>query len=303
MLANKSYILELKSLKLLKVNHDKNVELEQQNASMEQNEHKHHRQLIRLKKNLNVFIEIYADSIAMHTQDLSGHNYRIGAQARHLALQLGCNPLEGFRIYVAGLLYEAGKLSLPQSLLAQPFDKLTLQQQVSYNVFYQKSSEMLSRVSQLNDVVKIISQIPQPFDVSDKAGSDDLILGSRILAVLIAFDNLLLGRKMATNTSVLHAKKLIEEQTPNQFDPIIVKLFFDMLAVKPCSEDPHLEFAIDVSQVTSNLVLTKDVENTQHGVLLTQGTVLSERFIDQLTKVAKAQQQPMVIFVKSCMVV
>ncbi|NRA60344.1 MAG: response regulator [Psychrobium sp.] len=89
--ANKSYILELKSLKLLKVNHDKNVELEQQNASMEQNEHKHHRQLIRLKKNLNVFIEIYADSIAMHTQDLSGHNYRIGAQARHLALQLGCN--------------------------------------------------------------------------------------------------------------------------------------------------------------------------------------------------------------------
>ncbi|NRA61903.1 MAG: hypothetical protein HRU25_13560 [Psychrobium sp.] len=162
---------------------------------------------------------------------------------------------------------------------------------------------MLSRVSQLNDVVKIISQIPQPFDVSDKAGSDDLILGSRILAVLIAFDNLLLGRKMATNTSVLHAKKLIEEQTPNQFDPIIVKLFFDMLAVKPCSEDPHLEFAIDVSQVTSNLVLTKDVENTQHGVLLTQGTVLSERFIDQLTKVAKAQQQPMVIFVKSCMVV
>ena len=34
--ANKAYVSELKSLKLFKVNHDNNVELELQNASMEQ---------------------------------------------------------------------------------------------------------------------------------------------------------------------------------------------------------------------------------------------------------------------------
>jgi len=293
-----SELKSLKSLKQMKVNHDKNIELELLNSLMEEAELKHHQQVLRLKKNFNVFIEIYADSIALHTQDLSGHNYRIGSQARYLALQLGCNPLEAFRVYVAGLLYETGKLSLPQSLLEQPFDKLSAQQQMSYNLFYEQSCTLLARVGQLNDVVKIIEQIPQPFNRSEQTGSDDLTLGARILAVLIAFDNMVLGRKMANHTSVTQARTLLEQQSPSHFDPLIVKLFFDMLDAKPVSEDPHLEFAIDLSHLGPNLVLTKDIENTQHGVLLTQGTALTERLIEQLHKVSRDQQQPMVLFVK-----
>jgi len=283
---------------MLKVNHDKNIELSQQNAEMELHSHKHQRQLIRLKKNFNVFIEIYADSIAMHTQDNSGHSYRIGAQARYLAAQLGCNPLEGYRVYVAGLLYETGKLSLPQTLLSSPFDQLSPQQQITYNQFYRQSSRMLGRVGQLGDVVKVIDQIAQPFTQQEQTGADDLTLGARILAVIIAFDELILGRKTALRMSVRQAQASIEAQSPSHFDPLIVKLFFDMVQARPLSDDPHLEFAVDLAQLTDKLVLAKDVEDCRHGVLLTKGSVLKSSYVEQLTKVAKDQPQPLLIFVK-----
>jgi len=298
--AEKSYQDEIKSLRLLKVNHIKNVELSQQNASMVADVNKQQRQLLRLKKNFNVFIEIYADSIAMHTQDRTGHNYRVGAQARYLALKIGCDPLTAYQIYVAGLLYETGKLALPQQILAQPYDQLSPHQQTSLNHFFEQSVTMLSKISQLVDVVKIIKHTAQPFNnLTELNNSDEAVpLGSKILAVVIAFDNLVLGRQTKAHISVKRAKQLIEAQGNKTLDQTVVELFLNMMAVLPATDDEFLEFAADLTGLGTDWVLTKDLENSKHGILLTQGTVLKQGYIDKLSKVANEQEQPLLLFIR-----
>jgi len=300
-LAAESYNNELKSRRALKVNQQKNIALSLQNASMEADANKQQRQLLRLKRNFNVFIDIYADSIAMHTQDNSGHNYRIGAQARYLALQMGCSALTAFQIYVAGLLYETGKLALPQSILQQPYELLSPPQQLSFRLFFEQSATMLARVSQLADIVTIIGQIPQPFNDHDQQPSlnEHLSLGARILAVVIAFDNLIIGRQTLIPQTVAQAKQRIEQQANREFDGVVIKMFFDMLDKRPASGDEQLEFAVDLSKIGTDVVLARDVENSQHGILLTQGTMLTDSYIAQLTKLSHEQQRAIVLFIRA----
>ncbi|NRA85569.1 MAG: response regulator, partial [Gammaproteobacteria bacterium] len=147
--ASNQYHNEIKSLKIFKINHQQNSQLSREKASMETQQIKQQQHLKKLKKNFNVFIELYADSIALHTQEGSRHNYRIGAQARYIALQLGCDPLTAYQIYVAGLLYETGKLAVAQMIIEQPYDQLLPQQQHSFDHFNQHSVTMLSTGSPL----------------------------------------------------------------------------------------------------------------------------------------------------------
>jgi len=305
-LADKSHKDHLKSQRLLKVNHIKNVELSQKNASMVADANKKQRQLLRLKKNFNVFIEIYADSIAMHTQDKTGHNYRVGAQARYLAVKMGCDPLTAFQIYVAGLLYETGKLALPQNMLERPYDQLSPLDQTSLNHFYQQSVTMLAKVSQLADVVQIIKSIGQSCDALAKEGNEhpgsepqnNLSLGSKILSVVIAFDNLVLGRQTAQHVTAAGATELIRAQVNKNYDPVVVDYFVEMMELLPTTDDEFLEFAVDLPQIGTDWVLSKDLKNKQHGILLTQGTVLKQSYIDKLTKVAQEQKQPLILFIR-----
>ncbi len=308
-----AYQTELITKKLLRVNKEKNAKLSLLNSSMELEINKSKKKLelistketknfARLKKTFSTFIGIYANSISLHTEEYSHHNYRIAAQSRYIAEQQGCDKLLSYQIYIAGLLYEAGKIALPQKLLREPYDELSHHDQSLFDSFYQTGADLLSEVDELIYVVEIIKHIPEHFDGSglpEHLIGDDIPLGSRIIALVTSFDNIVIGRQQKTPVSVVEAKNRLEKMAGSRFDPKLVSLYLDMLSIIPNSKAANLEFPIDLMQLKEGLTLTQDVTNSYSSVLLTKGTIIEQSHIDKLVKINNQREECLKLFVQS----
>jgi len=309
-----AYMTGMKSKKLLRINKEKSAKLALLNSSMELEINKSKQKLAlvsskeaknfeRLKQTFNTFVGIYANSISLHTQETTRHNYRIASHARYLAEQQKCDRLLCFQIYIAGLLYEAGKFSLPQTLLAQPYEKLTHQEQTQFNCFYTTGAKLLSDVDELSFVVELIKHIPERYNGTgfpEHLSGDEIPLGSRIISLVTGFDDLVIGRQSICPLPVSEAKERLEKLSGSLYDPNLVKEYLDILSEFPSShQDGLLEFPIDLVNLRVGLVLSQDIVNTAQHVLITKGTELSQHHIDKITDIANVHNERFSIFIQS----
>ena len=308
------YLSELSTKKLLRVNKEKNAKLSLLNSSMELEINKSKKKLdlistkeaksfARLKKTFNTFVGIYANSIALHNEEYTQHNYRIASHARYIAEQQDCDKLLSYQIYIAGLLYEAGKIALPQKLLREPYEQLNHQEQTLFDSFYQTGADLLSDVDELSFVVEIIKHIPERYDGSglpEHLIADDIPLGSRILALVTHFDNLVIGRQQIAPVSVTEAKERLAKMAGSRFDPKLQSIYLDMLSALPeHNAAGNLEFPTDLMQLCEGLILTQDIVNSSSSVMLTKGTVIEQSHIDKLIEISGERDEQFSVFIQN----
>ncbi len=308
------YLSEMNTIKLLQINKEKNAKLALLNSSMELEINKSKQKLAlvsskevknfaRLKKTFNTFINIYANSIALHSEECSQHNYRIANHSRYIAEQQGCDKLLSYQIYIAGLLYEAGKLGLPQTLLRQPYEDLNHQEQSLFDNHYQIGADLLAEVDELTYVVEIIKHIPELYNGSglpDHLSGNEIPLGSRIIAIVSYFDNLVIGRQTNTFVSVTEAKKRLEKLCESRFDTELVTIYLAMLTeFSGGSKAGKLEFPVDLMKLREGLILAHDITNNSSGTLLTKGTVIEKNHIDRLITISNEREEQLNIFIES----
>ncbi len=306
------YLNERKTKHLLKVNLAKNAELSLINSSLELETNKNQQklQLIstreansfgRLKKTFSTFIDIYAETICLHNQDVSRHNFRVAAHARLIAEMHSCDKLTTFQIYIAGLLYETGKLSLEQTLLNKPIDTLTQQEKNLYSAFYQKSYELLNRVDELSFVAEIIKNIPANYNGTtspEHLTADEIPLGSRIIAIVSMYDNLVNGRQSQVKTSTVEAKHRIKELAKTMFDPSLVNHYLTILEKRPSSSEGKVDYLLNCSDLQEGMMLTRDIVNTDKKPMLTKGTSIEQHHIDRLLDIEKSQGEFFLVYAR-----
>jgi len=311
--AYSTYLSERKKTSLLKSNLEKNAKLSLINSSLELEINKNKQKLelvssreaksfVRLKKTFSTFFDIYASTIALHTQDLTGHSFRVANHARLLAENLGCDNLTAYQIYIAGLLYETGKIALPQSLLSKPLGLLTRIERDEYDVFYQKSSEMLSPVAELHYVADIIRHIPEHYNGRgnpEHLAGEEIPLGSRIISAISAFDDFIIGRQTQIRLPIAEAKNRVKSQSSYIFDPEVLKKYFDILQSKPKASEGEIEYPADLTDLIVGSVTTHDIKNTNDNILLTKGMVIEQQHIDKLAKLQLNNEIVSPFFIKA----
>jgi response regulator RpfG family c-di-GMP phosphodiesterase len=301
---------EKKTQQLLKVNLAKNAELSLINSSLELETNQNQKKLqqissreansfVRLKKTFSTFIDIYAETIRLHTKDNTGHNLRVACHARLIAEQHVCSKLTIFQIYIAGLLYETGKIALDQQLLKKPLDEMNQQEKTLYNGFYYKSYSLLKNVEQLAFVAEIIKNIPQSVNKIEQCGNPiehEIPLGSRIIAVVSSYDNLINGRQFATTLSTTEAKHRLRELAKSVLDPFVVNQYLSLLVERPCSAEGKVDFLLNTCDLDEGMILTKDILNSDKHPLLTKGTQLEQHHIDKLLEIEKTKNERFLIY-------
>ena len=308
--AHELHCNEKKTKQLLKVNLAKNAELSLINSSLELETNLNQKKLqqissreassfVRLKKTFSTFIDIYAETIRLHTKDNSGHNLRVAAHARLIAEQYDCSKLTVFQIYIAGLLYETGKIAIDQQLLTKSIDDMSQQEKTLYNGFYQKSYSLLKNVEQLAFVPEIIKNIPQSVNNVDKYSNNvehEIPLGSRIIAVVSLYDNLINGRQCLVKLSTIEAKHRLKELAKSILDPLVVSQYLTILVERPNSLDGPVDFLLNTTDLVENMVLTKDILNSDKHPMLTKGTQLEQHHIDKLLDIEKVKNERFLIY-------
>lgn len=306
------FINERKTQKLLKLNMAKNAELSLINSSLELETSKTQKKLqlissresnsfVRLKKTFSTFIDIYAETICLHNQDSTRHNFRVAAHARLIAEQLDCDKLATFQIYIAGLLYEAGKLSLDQRLLNKTIDTLSQSEKSEYNGFYQKSYQLIKKIDELKFVAEIIKHIVENYNGSaapDYLSGEEIPLGSRIIAIVSMYDNLINGRQLSVPVSTVEAKFRIKELAKSMFDPVLVAQYLAVLEQRPEPKEGKVDYLLNSGDLKPGMLLTRDILNVDNNAMLTKGTELEQHHIDKLIEIEKEQEESFLVYAR-----
>jgi len=306
------YLNERKTKQLLKVNLAKNAELSLINSSLELETNKNQQklQLIstreansfgRLKKTFSTFIDIYAETICLHNQDATRHNFRVAAHARLIAERQSCDKLTIFQIYIAGLLYETGKLALEQTLLSKSIDTMTQQEKKLYSGFYQKSYELLKKVDELSFVAEIIKNIPASYNgntAPEHLSAEEIPLGSRIIAIVSMYDNLVNGHQSNFCIPTVEAKHRIKELAKTMFDPKLTYCYLSILEEFPSSSEGKIDYLLNSCDLREGMMLTRDIVNTDNNAMLTQGTEVEQHHIDKLVEIEKEQAESFLIYAR-----
>ena len=159
------------------------------------------------------------------------HATRLAEWAVRVAEQLGVGHQELRDIELASLLHDIGKIGVPDAVLQKPGrlnsdERSTVRKHPEYGWAILRSVPGFERASLL------VLHHHEHFDGNGyPAGliGEDIPLGSRIVAIVDAFDAMLSNRSYREGLPVEEALKRLRSSAGTQFDPRLVSQFIDLV--------------------------------------------------------------------------
>jgi diguanylate cyclase (GGDEF)-like protein len=157
-----------------------------------------------------------------------------------MARNLDLPENEVYRIRVAAMLHDVGKIAVPQDILDKPA-ALTSQEWRTVVQHPRIGQVILEQAAALKEAVPIIlhhherySGHGYPFGLR----GNDIPLGARIVAIADAYDAMTHDRPY--KRAITHGEAIAElrQHAGTQFDPELVTLFCDLFAASPPAADP-----------------------------------------------------------------
>ncbi|WP_025209415.1 HD domain-containing phosphohydrolase [Hippea sp. KM1] len=153
-------------------------------------------------------------TIEMRDVYTKGHSQRVAYYARNIAKALGYKEEFQEKVYIAGLLHDIGKISIPDSVLLKPaklseveYEMIKYHAVMSYEIVRQFKS-----IKDLKDIAKMVRQHHERCDGSgypDGITCKEITRGARILAISDVFDALTTSRPYRKSFSKEEAIKIM----------------------------------------------------------------------------------------------
>lgn len=176
---------------------------------------------------------VYALTAAIDAKDhyTFSHSENVAYYARELAARYGMNE-EGINIvYEAGLLHDIGKIGIEESILNKP-GKLTKEEYETIKTHVALSIGIIRYLPSLDYVIPAVIGHHERYDGKGyprHIQGDEIPLAARILCIADSFDAMVSKRTYKARMEVNKALILMEEEAGKQFDPVLVRIFIDMV--------------------------------------------------------------------------
>jgi diguanylate cyclase (GGDEF)-like protein/putative nucleotidyltransferase with HDIG domain len=197
-------------------------------------------------KTKNLELEISSDEISklneglLHTLaevvDLRdpyvlGHSKQVANYALMIAERLGLSQNKLDLIHKAALLHDIGKLGISESILFKP-GKLTKDEYDIVKNHVTLGADILAASHALKDLIPIIRHHHERFDglgYPDGLEGENIPVEARILSVADAVEAMASDRPYRRGLSNQEAIEELEKCSSTQFDPLVVKVFIEIL--------------------------------------------------------------------------
>ncbi len=284
--------LEHEKLRLEELTRRQNAELKELNATLEDKVRartEEVRQTMgflevahdKLKKSFITSIRVFSNLIEMRDANMVGHARRVADLARTIAQRMGLKDAEVQDVFVAGLLLDVGKIGLPDHLLDKPFASLTAEERSRVVKHPIKGQMALMALEQLQGAAQLIRSHCERFDGTgypDRLAGLAIPPGARILAVANDYDAAQLGMLLTRRLKPADAVAFIREGAGKRYDPAVVDAFIR----NSMDSGMETELALGSRQLVPGMELLRDLVAKDGLLLLTKGTVLTGKMIEEI---------------------
>jgi response regulator RpfG family c-di-GMP phosphodiesterase len=282
--------LKAENERLQKLTRLQNKKLKDVNSSLEQMVHKRTRQikaaLNKIEKHNLAMEQVLFNVISINPHINGKFAIEVSELATKLARTAKLEKDEIKQIRYAGLICELGLLGLETEDFLGPFAKLKYQQQQNYLSQTKQAALILAPAHELHAVSDIIEFQFEHYNGSglNKKVAKEIPAGSRIIAIARDFWRLVTGRMTGAAMSPRDAKIEMKKHRNTRYDAEFLDL---LLASDDISTSKLLHASLKASQLKSGMVLSQNLYNDSHILILPEGHVFSEATIQKLIKFEK----------------
>ena len=165
--------------------------------------------------------------LAEQSGDLVTHLGRVALLAVETAGRLGLPADEVARIRLAAELHDIGKSAVPRAILEkeEPLDETEFAYLRQHSVIGERIVAAAPALAEIAPLVRATHERPDGTGYPDGLRLDEIPLGSRVIAVVDAFDAMTADRPYQRRRSVDEALAELRRASGTQFDPRIVAAF------------------------------------------------------------------------------
>jgi len=181
-------------------------------------------------------VNALAQAIEVKDVYTGGHGDRLVDFAISIAKRLNVSDEERIWLKYAAALHDIGKIGVKEAILTKP-GKLTPEEYEEMKTHPAKGAEILKEVKFLAPVVPIVYHHQERYDgkgYPTGLSGQQIPIGSRIVAVLDAFDAMTTNRPYRKGLPTEVAIDELRRHSGVQFDPQVVEAF-----IQAISESPH----------------------------------------------------------------
>lgn len=162
------------------------------------------------------------------------HSKRVGDICESIALKMNFDKETIYRIKIAGLMHDIGKIGIDDKTLNKP-DKLNDDEWVVMKKHPEIGQRILSAVNEFSEIGDYIFEHQEKWDGTgypQGLKGDEILLQARIIAVADSYDAMTSHRNYGKELSEEEAIDEIKGCSGTQFDPAIAKIFVEKVLGK-----------------------------------------------------------------------
>jgi putative nucleotidyltransferase with HDIG domain len=181
----------------------------------------------QLKRTNEELLELMVAAIEARDPYTSGHSRRVAQSARIIAEAIGLSTKESDRIAKAGLLHDIGKIHEEYGPILQKPGRLTSEERGVIETHSDRGAELISKVSNLQDIVKLVRHHHENWDGTGYPGQlagKDIPIGSRIIMIADTIDAMTTDRPYRDALGPTEVREELVRCSGRQFDPSMVAL-------------------------------------------------------------------------------
>ncbi|MBL7191225.1 response regulator [bacterium] len=239
----------------------------------------------KLEENFYKIIRIFLSIIEIRSKEIASHCKRVSAASRFLAAEMELEEREIETIELAAMLHDIGKIGIPEKTLKKTENILTTEEKNLYRQHPLLGEQTLSPIDNLKDAAKIIRHHHENYNGSgypDRLMADYIPIGSRIIAVVNTYDQLVNKVYMNVNNTRLRAFKALRLQSGIELDPDITIKFILLMKRHKAEVNERRELEIKPFELKSNMILSRDLFTSRGTAVFTKDRRLSPEDIKHI---------------------
>ena len=250
---------------------------------------------LRLKRSFLGSLRLMARLAEMHSPLIGSHSKRVAARCDEVAEYVGLSGKDLFEVGVAATLHDVGKIGISPDILRKPEGALN-RQEIEILRRHPVQGETIARmVPYLGGVPRIIRhhhERPDGRGYPDRLRGGRIPIGSRIIAVVDAYDRALNVRSGFVSMTPRKALRSVERHSTGRFSPQVLAALAACLRRGKRALNEAVEVDIQPHDLREGMILSRDLRTLRGVLLLPKDTGIRP---EHVTRIVRHQQTDPVV--------